>query len=411
MQLLAGLMPFNHDLVIIGGGLVGATLAYALAKHPLNIALLDAKPVPTSPGPFDQRALALTLASQRIYQSLNIWSAIQSNVTPIQTIHVSDAGHFSHTRFNAADYHLDAFGHVIQAGKLQKVLDELIQDQENLSVQRATQVKQLQLVKDGVRLTVETPAGVQEIKTRLVVAADGTFSAVRQLLNIAVQEWDYGQTALVAQVQLQQPHAHVAFERFKGEEVIAALPLQNDKAVMVWTMANYKWAELQSLSSEALLLQIQQAFGQRLGRFTQLLNYEVHKLAGLQAKEQCRQNIVLMGNAVHTLHPIAAQGFNLGLRDVAVFIELLTEQIKQKQDLQSIDWLIEYERKRQPDQDFTIMATNQLLRIFRSSSLSLQLSRHLVISALNFMPSIKKHFAERAMGLVNDSSRLLAGAL
>ncbi len=399
-------MNIDHDVVIVGGGLVGTTLAFALAEQSIDVALIDAKQRPEEISSLDQRALALTLASHRIYQSLNIWSFIKPHTTPIKSIHVSESGRFGQTHFQAEEYDLSAFGYVIQAGKLQAVLDEVVKNKPTISLICPAHIKQVQFAKESVLLIVETEKGIKQLNTRLVVAADGTHSRIRKLLNIQTEHWDYKQSALVAQVQLKNPNQLSAYERFKQNNVIAALPLENDKSVMIWTLEKAQAEEMKFLTDEELLQSLQQAFGHRLGRFEHLIHYEIHPLHGLLAKEQCRQNVVLIGNAAHTLHPIAAQGFNLGLRDVAVFTEFL---LKNRKQIHQLDWLVAYEQHRQRDQELTIFATNQLLKLFQSRSLFFQLTRNLMMSALDFVPIAKRKLAEKAMGLTHIYSKMIVG--
>jgi 2-octaprenyl-6-methoxyphenol hydroxylase len=321
----------TYDVVIVGGGMVCASLALALENSSLNIAIVEAAPWQTNQQPsYDDRGIALSYGSQRIFETMDVWQQLKPSCTPIQHIHVSDRGHFGVTRLHAENENVPALGQVITARDLGQTLVTKLSKQTHLSLFSPASVIGLSHSENVAEVTLDNG---QTLKTKLVVAADGSQSSIRKLLDIQALEYDYKQTAITANVSTERPHQNWAYERFTDTGPIALLPLSENRSSLVWTVnTGHEQAILKSDDDEFLNL-LQQRFGYRLGRFTKVGQRNSYPLKLVQADQAIQQRIVLIGNAAHSLHPIAGQGFNLGLRDVAVLADIICQQMNDCGDI------------------------------------------------------------------------------
>lgn len=384
-------------LAIVGGGLVGASLALALQQgakaRGWNIALIE----PFEPGSeyqpsYDARSTALSYGTRLIYQRLGVWERIAERAEPITQIHVSDRGRAGATRLGASDQQVPALGYVVENAWIGHCLWQALDD-EVVTRHCPAEVEQMQAVAAGYRLTLTTG---QVLDCDLAVLADGGRSALREQLGIAIKTTPYDQSALIANVTPGKPHGGQAFERFTDDGPMALLPLQDNRCALVWTRPEEDAARLAALPEAAFLDELQQAFGYRLGGFQQVGARHLYPLMLIEAEEQVRSGLVVLGNAAHSLHPIAGQGYNLSLRDTeALAAALLSSSAK----LGDIGVLQAYHRQQRTDQWLTVGFSDRLTRLFAGSALLSVAGRNLGLLGLDLLPPAKAWFARQAMGL------------
>lgn len=393
----------DYDILIAGGGLVGASLACALRGRGLRMAMVEARPPSTAPDP---RRLAIAYSSRCILNTLGVWSNVAA--CPIQTVHVSQQGGFGQVQLRHHEFGVPALGYVVAAHDLEQALQRIPHpDLERL--QPAT-IEHISLHSDAVQVTVQRPDGLQHrITTRLLVAADGGRSSIRQQLNIPVLSHDYEQVAILADVQLPQPHHHTAYERFTTQGVFALLPMLQQQATLVHTVERAQREPLLAMNDDEFAEYVSAAFNGRLTtrlRFSPRLSYPLHLL---KAYQHTRPRTVLIGNAAHTLHPVAGQGFNLGLRDVAALAEQIAKAQCTGLDIGSPTVLNRYVKERDWDQLTGIAFTDGLVRLFGLPGLPLRRVRSLGLGVLDVLPPAKRLLARQTMGLHGRQSRLARG--
>lgn len=385
------------DIAIIGGGLVGASLAVALQaeakQRGWNICLIE----PFTPGngyqpSYDARSTALSFGSQQIYQRLGLWQQISQRAEPIKQIHVSDRGRFAAARLSAEEEGVPALGYVVENAWLGECLWQAL-DQQVVSWRSPAQVTRMRALADGYHLTLDDGS---ELECNLAILAEGGRSGLREQLGIAVSNTPYGQSALIANVSPQDTHNGLAFERFTEEGPMALLPLAANRCALVWTRATLEAERFYALDDAAFLAELQQAFGYRLGSLRQVGARHLYPLALTAAQEQVRQHLVVLGNAAHSLHPIAGQGYNLSLRDTLVLAETLLESAAPLGDLATLQ---RYLSRQQSDQQLTVGFSDQVTRLFSTGQPLLAAGRNLGLLGLDLLPPAKRWFARQAMGL------------
>ncbi len=398
----------DYDIAIAGGGLVGAALAVALAPLGLRIGLIEARPpqVPVE-DIYNERSVALSYASKRILQGMGVWPALADAAVPMTQVHVSQRGRFGVTRLHAVDEHLPALGYVIVNRYLIGALLERLSRQAGVTMLAPSTVSAVEHHDDHVALTVQGEGGERTLRARLLAVADGTRSPTRALLGVGVLRRVYDQSAVIANVTTARPNRGVAYERFTPQGPVALLPLGEDRAALVWTQTPEQTAVTLTWDDATYLAALQAHFGHRLGHFVRAGRREAYPLERLRAERLTVGRALLVGNAAHTVHPIAGQGFNLALRDVATLAEL----VGASDDPGSSAVLSEYARLRTPDIDRTLAATDGLLRLFTNPFPPLASARSLGLALLDVLPSLKHRVARAGMGLEWASTGRLARGL
>ena len=385
------------DIAIIGGGLVGASLAMALQgeakQRGWRICLIE----PFTPGnayqpSYDARSTALSFGSQQIYQRLGLWQQISPRAEPIKQIHVSDRGRFAAARLSAEEEGVPALGYVVENAWLGECLWQAL-DPDVVSWRSPAHVTRMQALAQGYQLTLDDGS---EIECSLAILAEGGRSCLREQLGIAVSSMPYGQSALIANVSPQDAHNGLAFERFTEEGPMAMLPLADNRCALVWTRVTPEAERLMQLDDAAFLGELQQAFGYRLGSLRQVGTRHLYSLALTAAQEQVREHLVVLGNAAHSLHPIAGQGFNLSLRDTWGLAEALLQSTAPLGDLATLQ---RYLSSQQSDQQLTVGFSDQVTRLFSTGQPLLAAGRNLGLLGLDLLPPAKRWFARQAMGL------------
>jgi 2-octaprenyl-6-methoxyphenol hydroxylase len=397
------------DVLIVGGGLVGASLALALGRAGLDVAIVEAHPFRINEQPnYDERSIALAQGSQRIFSGMGLWDSLQDTVCPIHTIHVSDRGHFGFTRLKREQEGVEALGYVASARLLGNAL---IRKLEKTDVRLLTpaQLESFRVDAQQVHATIDLDGKPVEYRARLLVAADGVQSQVRDRLGIETHQWDYGQTAVIANVSPDQPHHNVAYERFTDTGPMALLPLNEGHCSLVWTLRADQVDEVMALDDAEFLSRLQERFGYRLGRFEKVGTRYAYPLQLLRAKQSTAQRLALIGNAVHTLHPIAGQGFNLGLRDVAALAEVIIDAQRSGNDPGGDAVLQRYAEWRQADQRRVVAFTDGMVRLFGQTLPPLVGLRNAGMLALDLCPPAKRWFGRLTMGRAGRLPRLARG--
>ena len=400
----------EYDLLIIGGGLVGASLAAALAPLPLKLAVIEAAPFGSRSQPsFDDRSTALSEGSRRIYQSMGVWAGIAPEAAPIRHIQVSDRGRLGATRLHADEAGVNALGWVTPNRLIGKALVDFIGMRRNITLLAPAKLISFKTSADGVEAVVEAEGLQTRLKARLLIAADGAQSEVRKQLGIAGEKWDYGQTAVVCNVRVQRPVAETAYERFADAGPVALLPLGGDRYGFVQVAATEAAPALLALDDAAFGAQAAQMFDGRFGSFTQVGKRASYPLSMVRAEAQQAEHTLIIGNAAHALHPIAAQGFNLSLRDVAVLAEVLADARAAGRDLGGADVLRRYVDARSGDQRGTTLFTDLLNRIFANPLTSVAWGRSAGLLTLELMPPARRMLLRNNMGLSGRLPKLARG--
>lgn len=399
----------EFDIAIIGGGMVGASLASLLATGlpQLRIALIEAQPFALADEiffqpSFDSRSTALSLGSAKIFQELGIWDVLQQHATAITQVHVSDRGHFLGGLIDAVERNMDAVGYVVENVWLGKILLGHVQAQRNIRCFSPATVTTLQAQQDCTLLSVKVDAQDVLIKTSLAVIADGSDSPLRNVLGITTQVREYGQTAIITNVEFSEPHNGVAFERFTDQGPIALLPLGESanaqQAALVWTLPSAEAEIIQASTDEEFLAHLQERFGYRVGKFTRVAKRFAYPLQLKIAEEQIRSHLLLVGNAAHFLHPVAGQGFNLALRDCVCLVETLRAAVADNKLFGELAVLQDYLSAQALDQQLTIEFSDKLVRLFSNNQLPLIALRHLGLLSLESLPLLKDQFVAQTMG-------------
>ena len=400
---------FDIDIAIIGGGMVGASLALLLAHQNPNwkIALLEAQLFSDTEQPqyqsrFDSRSTAIAQGSVEILRELGVWENLAQHATAISHVHVSDAGHFMGGLIDSSSYDLDAVGYVIPNAWIGRVLLAQLHSKTNIHLVAPVRVEKIISQQAGAQLIVKSGDDTFELNTKLAVVADGGDSPLRKSLGIDSRVKAYGQAAVIANIAYSEAHQGVAYERFTAQGPLALLPLGESatakESALVLTLPQDQTKEITELSDKSFLQYMQSRFGNRLGTFTRVSQRHAYELKLVTASEQIRSHIVLVGNAAHALHPVAGQGFNLSLRDCVGLVDALRQGETVGKQLGELSVLQDYLSRQALDQKLTIEFSDKLVRIFSSSSLPLIALRHLGFIGLELLPVVKSQFAAQTMG-------------
>lgn len=399
-------MQNHYDLIIVGAGLAGNCLALALKDTGLNIALVEAashRQLHNSPA--GDRALALAAGTVQLLQMLGAWEGVADKATAIKNIHISDRGHFGKTRLSAAAQGVDALGYVIAARDIEDHLAKLVGESDIARFYEA-RVVGLMSGNDEVNVSLKQNQQSLNLSAQLLVGADGGQSTVRKLLDIPQQLVEYGQTALVTTVQSTLPHQNTAFERFTEQGPLALLPFAGKQAAVVWTRTREQAEALMASGEAEFLAELQGCFGFRLGALKLVAPRRAFPLSLIRAERMVSGRAVIIGNAAHQLHPVAGQGFNLGIRDVAQLADMLIRQRHQHGDLGAEDLLNDYARQRRQDHDKTIGFTNNVVQIFSNDWLPVAALRNTGLTLLDHLPFAKRLLTRHAMGLAKPLPKL-----
>lgn len=397
-------------MLIAGGGIIGATLASALGTAGVSCAVVEAADGSrTECAERDSRAIALALGSRRILEGLDIWPALDEHASPIRRIHVSDRGHFGITRLCAADHGVPAFGYVSDARRIARAIAATRAGDPHVEWLRAARVVGVRVEDKRVVASVACDGTRRQIRARLLVGADGGDSTIRKLLGIGENARDYAQCAITCNVTPALDHGDTAFERFTSSGPLALLPMRDGRCAVIWTVQAGEADAVLALGDAEFLDALGHRFGSRLGRLGEVGTRVRHGLKLIRSSGSVRPRAAIIGNAAHTLHPIAGQGVNLGLRDVAALAEVVVDSVRRGGDPGSRAMLDDYARWRAPDQGTVTRFTDSLVWLFSNRVGPLVAGRNLGLVALEAMPRLQRVLVNRAMGLAGRQTRLARG--
>ena len=386
---------------------MGASLAAALTGTGVRVLLLESVPFAAHGQPsFDERTTALGNASRRIFEALGVWQALAPQAAAIRSIHVSDAGRFGFARLRAQEQGVEAFGYVVPNRALGAALWAKLEESSHLSLRVPARLAGLDISAAGVRLEVESGATTEVFSARLVVAADGAHSQVRAAAGIEAGVEDYQQVAVVANLRSDEPHEGRAFERFTPSGPLAMLPLASGGLAAIWAVAAAQAQRLLALDDPAYLSELQAAFGWRAGCFTQLGRRASYELRLTRAAAPVALRTVLIGNAAQALHPVAGQGFNLGLRDAAMLAEVLAGE---PGDAGAPERLQRFAAWRAADRTGVVHFTDSLVRLFGDTRPGVGFIRNLGLLAFDLSPPAKSALARVSAGFGGPVPRLARG--
>ncbi|MDO6565186.1 2-octaprenyl-6-methoxyphenyl hydroxylase [Amphritea sp. 1_MG-2023] len=417
-------MKQHYDIIIIGGGMVGGSLAAALIpagqRLGLSIAVVEAFPMPEANSAehqpsYDTRTTALSYGSRLIYEQIGIWPQLREHLCPISQIHVSDKGRFGATRLNAQDEKVAALGYVVENHWLGRVLmDRLTQeDAAHIDLLCPAKVTDVQSQDGLMTVSLVCAAKAQQITAQLVVMADGGRSGLREQLGIGYQQKSYQQHAVVANISPATGHDHIAYERFTDTGPIALLPLEDaalaqavdvpserlHRMGLIWTVPDAQIDEILQLNDEQFIARVHERFGYRAGMFIKVGERFSYPLKLSVADEQVRPGLIVLGNAAHALHPIAGQGYNLALRGVVALAAELIAAREADIPLGDIHHLTRFADRVRRDQQKTISFSDRTMKLFSNDHPLLALGRSAGLQLMDICPLAKTVFARSAMGL------------
>jgi 2-octaprenyl-6-methoxyphenol hydroxylase len=394
------------DIAIVGGGMVGASLALALAGTAKRVLLIEAVVPDSADQPsFDERTTALGNGSRRVFETLGVWPRLAAHAGAVREIRVSDAGRAGAARLTAAEQGLAALGYVVPNRQLGLALWQQLAARPSIAIRNPARLRELHLDADEARLQVSAGGATETVVTRVVVAADGAQSLVRAAAGIAAEVEDYEQVAVVVHVVTDLPSNCIAYERFTPTGPLAVLPLADGRYTVVWTLAPERARQVCALDDAAFGAALQFDFGWRIGRIMRVGARASYPLRLSRAEGMVGTRAVLVGNAAQSLHPVAGQGFNLGLRDAALLAEILAAA----PDPGARAVLEDYERRRAADRRGMIGFTDGLVRLFASDRPGLALGRNLGLALFDLAPGAKRALSRLSWGFGGDTPRLLRG--
>lgn len=400
-------MEMRADLLIVGAGMVGSALALALQDSGLEVLLLDGSPLSVKPfaaeAAFEPRVSALSAASQRILERLGVWDGIGlRRSSPYTDMHVWDGSGTGQIHFSASSVHADVLGHIVENRVVQDALLERLHACD-LGMLANARLEQMRRSGDDWLLTL---ADGRTLRAPLVIAADGANSAVRRLTGVATREWDYLHHAIVTSVRCSQPHRQTAWQRFTDHGPLAFLPLerdgQQDWCSIVWSTTPGEAERLMVLEETAFCAELERAFEGRLGEVISADPRLCVPLRQRHAKRYVAEGLALIGDAAHTIHPLAGQGVNLGFLDAAVLAEVLLQAHERGERLADVKVLSRYERRRMPHNLALMAAMEGFERLFQADPLPLRWLRNAGLKMVEQMPEAKALFVREALGLTGD---------
>ncbi len=401
----------DFDVIVAGGGMIGVSMALAISSFNLSIAVIEKVDRDEQIQPsFDDRSTALSRSSQNMFEAMGIWAQICETSTPIRSIHVSEQGRFGFSHICAEEQQVEALGYVVVNRVLGNVLMSEMEKKENVKLFCPSTITSIRNKKEYCDVIIESNNLQKKISAKLIIVADGFDSNAREMLGIGMHRVDYRQSAIIGNVLTERPILNRAYERFYESGSIAFLPVQDKRAAFIWVLPEDQSEKLMSASDDLFIELLQHQFGFRLGQLDGLGKRAYYPLALTQAYRLISERSALIGNAANGLHPIAAQGFNLGLRDVATLTDCIFDEIQHSNLDSNIEKILHrYSEWRKPDHKKLVSFTDGLVSLFGSNNRSTRILRNLSMLGFDFIPGFRKLFVRHTMGLAGKLPRLSRG--
>ena len=391
-------MTAQQTILIVGAGLIGTSFALSVKDHNVAIHIVENHlPTITTPSSENARPISLSYGSVQILKAIGVWDALDTLACPILSVHVSEQGRFGSTRFRATEEKVPALGYVVPYSALQAALYHHAANQPNITISSIETIDAIHTHDDHITLVITQQNHSKSLQADLLVAADGTNSTCRHLLHIDSTEKNDGDIARIFQLTLSAPHDHTAYERFTPHGVLAVLPLHDkNRAQLVWTIASSVSEKIQDWDDTAILSFLQNAFENRIA-ITHAKKITQFPLNTTLAEKQIAKRAVLLGNAAHTIYPVAAQGFNLGLHDIGVLSDVITEALHRHKPIGDETILKKYETEIASHQKIIFGITDQLTSLFALPFIGSL--RGLGLLSMDLLSPLKKNLAKRTMGI------------
>jgi 2-octaprenyl-6-methoxyphenol hydroxylase len=400
----------DYEVVIVGGGMVGASFALALRNTPLRVLLIESVPPDSASQPsFDERTTALGNGTRQIFETLGVWPEMAKDSASIRSIHVSDAGRFGVARLDAREQGVHAFGYVVPNRVIGRVLWAALRGAPNIELAVPAQLKSATLRPDHVLLEVNRNGNPETIRAAVAVAADGAGSVLRASAGIEASVEDYEQVAIVVNAATERPNNGEAFERFTPSGPLAVLPVSGGGYAVIWAVAPSRAAELVAMDEAAFAAELLSAFGWRAGRWSRIGRRNTYPLTLSRADETVAGRIVLIGNAAQALHPVAGQGFNLGLRDAATLAEMLANAARADDPERYDELLKKFAAWRAEDRQGVTRFTDGLVKLFGNDTPGLGLVRNFGLLMFDLSPAAKRALSRVSWGFAGRMPRLARG--
>lgn len=392
----------DYDVVIVGGGLIGMAAALSLAAQRFSVCMLEvtAPKIETEivhPS-FDDRTLVVNPASQHFWQALGIWPSLLPHATVIKQVHVSQAGRFGAVHFTDHELEVSQLAHVVEAKVLGQTLWQLVKQNPNITLLAPAELTDYNNEASVVTVNYNNQNQKQSVTARLLIAADGARSRLRQQAGLATEIKDYGSTAIIANISTELPHQQCAYERLRPAGPLALLPF-HQRCGLVWTLPTATAADMMAYDDAHFTAALQAELGYRLGAITRVGKRSSYPLYRVTVEKQYQPRLLLLGNAAHTVSPVSAQGLNLGIRDIDRLLEILVTARDNRQDIGELAVLEHYQRQSQPDQDKILRYTDDLMTWFKIDEPIINSFRSLGLLLVDSQPSLKRYFYRLAGGL------------
>jgi len=398
-------MPgLDYEVAIAGGGLVGLTLAAALKHSGLRVLLLEAKPESMSVA--RGQAYHVNLLASRILHGIGVWERMQAEVTPIHQIRLSDADDPGVVDFRLPDLGTEALGYVTEHRVLLEGLQQFVQTCENVTVLCPAELVQTDYGANAVTLMIRQGGESRSLRTKLLVAADGLRSPIRQQAGIQTQGWQYPQSCVVAFIQPEKSHRNIAYERFWSSGPFAILPLPDNLCRIVWTAPRAEAEAILAMDDADFLHQLKQRYGDQMGELSLVGDRFLFNVQLMHSHHYARSRLALVGDAAHGCHPVGGQGVNMGFRDAAALAQVITTAHQQGQDIGSLTVLQRYERWRQLENLAILGVTDVLVRLFSNNWLPLVMLRRLGLRILQTVPPMRVTALKLMTGLLGRPPKL-----
>ncbi|BAZ14138.1 2-octaprenyl-6-methoxyphenyl hydroxylase [Calothrix sp. NIES-4071] len=404
LQITTNPNGYDYDLVIVGGGIVGLTLASALKNSGLNILLIEARV--ESAAVMKGQAYAVHMLSALIYEGIGVWNKILPNIETYRRVRLSDGDYPGVVEFSTADINKDDLGYVAEHQALLYPLQEFVKTCPNVTVLCPASVLETEYLVDAAVTTIQVASEIKTIRSKLLVAADGSRSRVREAAGITTRGWKYWQSCIVAFVKPEKSHNQTAYEKFQQSGPFAILPLPGNRCRIVWTAPHSEAKALCALNDEQFLAELQARYGDHMGKLELLGERFVFQVQLMQSDKYVKNRLALIGDAAHNCHPVGGQGLNLGIRDVAALAQVIQEAHVAGKDIGNIKVLKKYERWRQIE-NLTILGFTDILdRVFSNNFLPIVIVRRLGLLAMKYIPLIKVLSLKLMIGLLGRTPKI-----